>query len=311
MAVDGADKKMKDSQEKAKNIRSQVDSDVAPLLHTEDAERLVLQHAQEAEAALVQELDEARTLAAEAKDDQYDIKPDALEKVKQGDRRSLLIESAKSRVADHQREVAKATTDAKDAEAAARAAEPALKEQEAALEHHRAEIRKEAEAVLAEEQGSRGSSFADEIQNMVSAEDDFPEVVEIKKKIASMKSTLADLYLISDEKNAALKAATTAAESAQEELAQLEMEENNAEMPPLTAYYLSQELQIVGEYMKRHEDAQDEILEASKKRREQWSTEKARLQEELYQAGISIEVAKGDLEATKAIPKSIKESMMR
>merc|ERR1711920_587778 len=76
---------------------------------------------------------------------------------------------------------------------------PELKEQEAALEHHREEIRKEAEAMLAEEQGSRGSSFAEEIQNMIAGEDDFPDVVEIKGKIASIKSNIADLNLIFDE----------------------------------------------------------------------------------------------------------------
>merc|ERR1712083_956950 len=159
---------------------------------------------------------------------------------------------------------------------------PELKEQEAALEHHREEIRKEAEAMLAEEQGSRGSSFAEEIQNMIAGEDDFPDVVEIKGKIASIKSNIADLNLILDEKS--------------------------AEMPPLTAYYCSQELDTLTRFMKRHEYAQDEMFEASKKRRDEWMKEKTKLQEELHQAGISVEVARGDLEVTKAIPKALKMS---
>merc|ERR1712087_732007 len=224
---------MKDSQEKAKNIRSQVDSDVAPLLHTEEAERLVLQHAQEAEAVLVQELDEARTLAAEAKDDQYEMKPDALEKVKEAGKRSVLLESAKARVADQREKVKKATADAQNAEKAVQSALPELKEQEAALEHHREEIRKEAEAMLAEEQGSRGSSFAEEIQNMIAGEDDFPDVVEIKGKIASIKSNITDLNLNFDETSTALKNEEAQAQLAQAELAQLEEDEKNAEMPPL------------------------------------------------------------------------------
>merc|ERR1712050_113604 len=160
--------------------------------------RVALTHAQEAEATLVQELDEARTLAAEAKDDQHEMKPDALEKVKEAGRRSVLLESAKARVADQVEKVKKATAEASNAE-------KELKEQEAMLEHHREEIRKEAEAMLAEEQGSRGSSFAEEIQNMIAGEDDFPDVVEIKGRIASMKSNIAHLNLIFDETSTALQ----------------------------------------------------------------------------------------------------------
>merc|ERR1712190_119626 len=127
------------------------------------------------------------------------------EKVKEAGRRSVLLESAKARVADQREKVKKATADAQNAEKAVRSAEPELKEQEAMLEHHREEIRKEAEAMLAEEQGSRGESFAEEIQNMIAGEDDFPDVVDIKGKIQSIKSNIADLTLIYDEKSTALK----------------------------------------------------------------------------------------------------------
>merc|ERR1712039_871725 len=89
-------------------------------------------------------------------------------------------------------------------------------------------------------------------------------------------------------------AASAAAESARAELSQLEEEEKNAEMPPLTAYYLNQELAIVSEHMKRHEADQDEMLAAQKTRRENWAAEKAQLQEQLHQAGITVEVAKDD-----------------
>merc|ERR1712050_76266 len=223
-------------------------------------------------------------------------------------KRSVLLESAKARVADQREKVKKATDDAKSAEKAVQSALPELKEQEVALEHHREEIRKEAEAILAEEQGSRGSSFAEEIQNMIAGEDDFPDVAEIKGKIASIKSNIADLNLIFDETSTALKNEEAQAQLAQAELAQLEEDEKNAEMPPLTAYYCSQELETLTRFMKRHEDAQDEMFEASKKRRDEWMKEKTKLQEELHQAGISVEVARGDLEVTKAIPKALKMS---
>merc|ERR1712190_675444 len=230
------------------------------------------------------------------------------EKVKEAGRRSVLLESAKARVADQREKVKKATADAQNAEKAVQSAEPELKEQEAMLEHHREEIRKEAEAMLAEEQGSRGESFAEEIQNMIAGEDDFPDVVEIKGRIANIKSNIADLNLILDETTTALRNEEAQAQLAQAELVQLEEDEKNAEMPPLTAYYCSQELETLATFMKRHEDAQNELMEASKQRREEWMKEKTQLQEELHQAGISIEVAKGDLEVTKAIPKELKMS---
>merc|ERR1712050_672264 len=118
----------------------------------------------------------------------------------------------------------------------------------------------------------------------------------------------ADLSLLLDEKNAAKINEEIQAELCQKELSLLEEQEKNSEMPPLTAYYCRQELDIMATSVARLKDSQDELLEASKKRRAEWLREKTKLQEELHQAGISIEVAKGDLEVTQLIPRELRKS---
>merc|ERR1712203_1255173 len=231
---------MKDAKMATKSIREEVDKELAPLSHQEEAERVVLKHAEVAEANLVQLLDEARTLAAEAKADQYEAKPDDHEKVQRGESRSLLIESAKTRVDDYNQELEKATATAREAEKAVKESQPRLKKLEDEYEQERISFQKEVESILAEEAGSRGSSFAEEIRNLAASEEDSPILQQMAQKIAVEKAVLEDHTLVFEEKNAALKAATAGAESSQAELAQLEQEEKNAEMPPLTHYYLSQ-----------------------------------------------------------------------
>merc|ERR1711920_200108 len=232
--------------------------------------------------------------------------------MQQGNRRSLLIENAKVPVVDHQEKVTEATAAAVEAESAARSVESALNEQEELLKRHQAEIRREAEAVMLEEREGRGDSFVEEMEQIIiESESGFPEVGEIKKRISVMQAKLSGLKLVLDEKNAALDAATAAFESAQAELLQLEEEEKekNAELPPLASYYLGQELKTVAELLKQHEEAQAGHLEAARQRREMWVKERAHLQEELHQVGMTVESAKADLEKTKQIPKSIKKSL--
>merc|ERR1712190_19669 len=191
-----------------------------------------------------------------------------------------------------------------DAENVLKNAEPALREKENTLEHEKQIFRAEIEALLKEE----GEDLSEEeIANLVSSEEDSPVLQELTKQICVMRAVFDDLRHQVDEKNAALVAADAAAESARVELNQLEEEEKNAEMPPLTAYYLSQELVIVNERLNRHETTQGEMLAAQKQRSEEWATTKASLQEELHQADIYVEVAKKDLEAVQNLSKVLKQ----
>merc|ERR1739842_45697 len=127
---------------------------------------------------------------------------------------------------------AEATGFAAEAASVVRSVESGLNEQEELLTGHRTEIRREAESIMAEEREGRGDSFDGEIEQMVmESENGLPEVGEIKLKISVMQAKLVPLKLVLDEKNAALNAATAAAEAARAELAQLEEEQKNAEMP--------------------------------------------------------------------------------
>lgn len=302
--LEDAEKKLKDVESAGKIARTEVDKKLAPLSHKEDAERVVLKQAEAAEANLVQMLDEARTLAAEAKGDQLEAMPDDHEKVQKGEKRSLLLESVKIRVSDCKQALSKAKAAATEADGALKKADPELKELEQRFELERATFQKEVEAMLQEEAGSRGSSFAEELKEDVH-EEDSPVLQDMLQKIAVLKAHVDDLKLVSEEKNAQLSAAAAASESAEAEMAQLEEEEKNTEMPPLTGYYLSQELEIVAERKKTHEEHQGRMLDDQKQRKEDWEKEKIRLNEELHQAGMSIAVAKDDLEAAKNIRKSL------
>merc|ERR1712056_154900 len=112
------------------------------------------------------------------------------------------------------------------------------------LELEKQTFRAEIEALLKEE----GEDLSEEeIANLASSEEDSPVLRELTKQISVMRAVFDDLRHQVDEKNAALVAADAAAESARVELNQLEEEEKSAEMPPLTAYYLSQELGMVNE----------------------------------------------------------------
>merc|ERR1712039_585891 len=170
--------------------------------------------------------------------------------------------------------------------------------------NERNSFRAEIEALIKEEADDLSE---EEIANLATSEDDSPVLQELSKTISVMKAVFDDLKHQAEEKTAALTAATAATESAKVELAQLEEEEKNAEMPPLTAYYLNQELAIVSERLNRHEITHGEMLATQKQRSEEWAQEKARLQEELHQAGISIEVAKDDLQAARNIKKSLEK----
>merc|ERR1712060_133403 len=121
------------------------------------------------------------------------------------------------------------------------------------------------------------------------------------------RAVFDDLRHQAEEKKAALVAAEAAVESAGADLNQLEIEEKTAEMPPLTAYYLSQELVMVTEHLQRHETTHGELLATQKQRREEWATTKASLHEELHQADIYVEVAKKDLEAVQTLSKALQQ----
>merc|ERR1712060_125786 len=192
----------------------------------------------------------------------------------------------------------------RDAENVLKNAEPALREKENTLEHEKQIFRAEIEALLKEE----GEDLSEEeIANLVSSEEDSPVLQELNKQICVMRAVFDDLRHQVEEKKAALVAAEAAAESAGADLNQLEKEEQNAEMSPLTAYYLSQELVIVNEHLERHETTQGEMLAILKQRREEWAITKASLQEELHQADMYVEVAKKDLEAVQTLSKVLKQ----
>merc|ERR1712113_532891 len=190
------------------------------------------------------------------------------------------------------------------AESALKDAEPALREKEHLLELEKQTFRAEIEALLKEE----GEDLSEEeIANLVSSEEDSPVLQELNKQICVMRAVFDDLRHQVEEKKAALVAVEAAAESAGADLKQLEKEEQNAELPPLTAYYLSQELVLVNEHLKRHESAQNEMLANLKQRREEWVTTKASLHEELHQADMYVELAKKDLEAVQTLSKVLKQ----
>merc|ERR1712190_281950 len=158
-----------------------------------------------------------------------------------------------------------------DAENVLKNAEPALREKENTLEHEKQIFRAEIETLLKEE----GEDLSEEeIANLVSSEEDSPVLQEITKQICVLRAVFDDLRHQAEEKKAALVAAEAAVESAGADLNQLEIEEKTAEMPPLTAYYLSQELVMVTEHLERHETTHGELLATQKQRREEWATTK-------------------------------------
>merc|ERR1712228_861661 len=114
-----ADKQWKEAKDAASAVRKQVDDDLIPLKHKEEADRVVFDQAEKAEKNLIQLLDEARTVLQEAKAVQYEAKPEDIGKIEQGDRRSVLIEGGKQRVADSSATLKRATAAAKEAEKAA------------------------------------------------------------------------------------------------------------------------------------------------------------------------------------------------
>merc|ERR1712190_543753 len=119
-----------------------------------------------------------------------------------------------------------------DAENVLKNAEPALREKENTLEHEKQIFRTEIDSLLKEE----GEDLSEEeIANLVSSEEDSPVLQELNRQICVMRAVFDDLRHQVEEKKAALVAAEAAAESAGAELNQLEKEEQNAEMPPLTA----------------------------------------------------------------------------
>merc|ERR1711920_720945 len=123
---------------------------------------------------------------------QYEAKPDDHEMVERGESRSLLIESATARVADYKQELEKATAAAREAEKAVNETKPRLKKLEDEYEQERVSFRKEVESILAEEAGSRGSSFAEEIRNLAASEEDSPILQQMLHKIAVEKAVLED-----------------------------------------------------------------------------------------------------------------------
>jgi len=304
-----ADKQWKEAKDAAAAVRKQVDDDLIPLKHKEEAERVVFEQAEQAEKSLIQLLDEARTVLQEAKAIQYEAKPEDIGKIEQGDRRSVLIEGAKQRVADSSATLKRATAAAKEAQKATNEAQEDLKKKEQDTKEELERFRAEVEEAYRQEMEGEGFS-EEELAEFAAAEEDAggsEELKKLKEESTLAKAVADDLALVNEEQQSALSAATAADEAAHAELTQLEEEEKKAEMPPLTAYYVNQELQTVQESMKIHEDAQTVLMEAEKKRKEDWDREKTRLQEELHQAGISIDVAKDDLAAAKNIKNSLQK----
>jgi len=277
--------------------------ELAPLSHKVDADRVVLSHAKKAELECTHLLDEARTLAAEVRSDQQEATPEDVERVRNGDKRSLLIGSARARAADQQQTCENVRTAVAEAETALVAAATELRGKEEILERERHAFRAEIEALLKEE----GEDLSEEeIANLVSSENDSPVLQDLQQQISIVRAVHDDLQRQAEEKRATLAAAHAASETTAQELTALEEEEKNAEMPALTAYFLNHEVGVVRDLVKLHEETRSEVQDAQRKSKEQWASEKARLQEELHEASVSVEVAKANLESVQSMGKALK-----
>lgn len=258
----------------------------APQRHKEDAEAIVLQRQEAAEATLVEALNEARVGALEAHEESAD-------ETSSSDL-GILLKTAKELVASWQERVQKSTDERAEAGESVKQAHKVL---EACRQQLIASVK------AAGHTAGAGHHAAHEPE----ADSD----VELRQRVARAEAHVAYVEQLDIERQAAQAAAETAAQAAAEGLQFLEKHDKSSSkvVTPLEVL-LHQEMEVVADLIRSHQEAQSGVLEGVEVASQQWELKRQTLSVSLHNASVREAVAKDAVDATKNLQRSVTAAVM-
>merc|ERR1712136_391283 len=261
----------------------------APQRHKEDAEAIVLQRQEAAEATLVEALNEARVGALEAHEESAD-------ETSSSDL-GILLKTAKELVASWQERVQKSTDERVEAGESVKQAHKVLEACRQQLAKHIASVKAAGHTAGAGHHAAHGPE----------ADSD----VELRQHVARAEAHVAYVEQLDIERQAAQAAAETAAQAAAEGLQFLEKHDKSSSkvVTPLEVL-LHQEMEVVSDLIRSHQEAQSGVLEGVEVASQQWELQRQTLSVSLHNASVREAVAKDAVDATKNLQRSVTAAVM-